>query len=110
MKAAADYVRDTLTVLLVPVAFLAILVLFYVYWTITAVYLVSSGEPNQLNNTPVGTFSFDSELQKLLIYHLFALLWCNAFINAASLFVIASSVCIWYFSQGTGQGSYGTIR
>jgi len=110
IKAAADYVRGTLTVLLVPPAFLAALLVFYVYWTITAVYLVSSGDPERLSTLPVGTFEFNSDLVRLLIYHLFALLWCNAFINACCLFVIASSVCIWYFSQGTGQVFVGSIR
>jgi len=110
IKAAADYVKSTLTVLLVPPVFLIALLAFYVYWTITTVFLVSSGTPEQMSKLPVGTFEFNGDLQKLLIYHLFALLWCNAFINAACQFVIASSVCIWYFAQGTGQWNTGSIR
>jgi len=45
-----------------------------------------------------------------MIYHLFGALWFTAFISACVQFIIASSTCIWYFSQGTGQGATGTVR
>lgn len=110
MKAASDYVRSTLTVFILPPTTVFVLLLFYVYWAIAAVYLVSSGDPSQISGTPFGTFEFDKTLKRLLIYHLFGLLWFNAFVIACTQFVIASSVCLWYFSQGTGQGASGTIR
>jgi len=74
------------------------------------VYLVSSGNTSQIGGTPFGTFTYDSNLKKLLAYHLLALLWGNAFISAATQFIISSSVCIWYFSQGTNEGSSKSVR
>jgi len=40
---------------------------------------------------------------------LFGLLWVNAFVIAATQFIMASSACLWYFSQGTGQAASGTV-
>lgn len=37
-------------------------------------------------------------------YHLFALLWTTAFIEALCSFIYSSTACIWYFEQGgTGK-------
>jgi choline transporter-like protein 2/4/5 len=110
LKAAADYVKDTPSVFLYAPFNVIVLILFYGYWGITAVYLVSSGDAKQIGNSAFGTFEFDKKLQRLLIYHVFALLWFNAFVIASTQFVLASSTCLWYFSQGTGQKSVKTIR
>jgi len=109
MKAAADYVKDTPTVFLVPPVTVVILLIFYAFWSGAAVFLVSSGDFNP-STTPFGTITFDKTLKRLLIYHLFGLLWVNAFIIAATQFVLASSTALWYFSQGTGQAAPATIR
>jgi len=110
LKAAADYVKETLIVFLVPIVAVLILAAFFAYWAITAVYLVSAGDPVQIKDSAFGTFDYDKKLQYYMIYHLFGLLWLSAFIAASVQFIIASSTCIWYFSQGTGQGASGTVR
>jgi len=110
IKAASDFVKDTWAVFLVPPMAILVLVAFYIYWGITSVYLASCGDTSQIKSTPFGTFSYDEDLQRLLIYHLFGLLWFNAFVIAGVQFIIASATCLWYFSQGTGQGASGTVR
>jgi len=110
LKAASDYVRNTLSVFLVPPVICVILVAFYTYWTITSIYLVSSGQATTTGSTPITSISFDTQLKKIMIYQLLGLLWVNAFVLASTQFIIASSTCLWYFSQGTGQGSSHTIR
>jgi len=110
LKAAADYVRNTLSVFLVPPVICLILVAFYVYWTITSVYLVSAGNVDTGNTVAITTFSYSTNLKRVMIYQLFGLLWVNAFVLASAQFIIASSTCLWYFSQGTGQKSSHTIR
>jgi len=110
MKAAADYVKDTPSAFIVPpLTFLSVMT-FFGFWGVAVVYLISSGDPSQIKSTPFGTFTFDKTLKRLLIYELFGLLWFNAFVIASCQFVIASSVSLWYFSQGTGQGASKTIR
>jgi len=110
IKAAADYVKETPSAMLLPPVTVIVLCIFFGYWGVTAVYLISSGDASRIEDTAFGTFEFDKNLQRLLIYHLFGLLWFNAFVIAATQFVLASSTCLWYFSQGTGQGAKGTIR
>jgi len=110
LKAAADYVKETMIVFLVPVVAVIFLAAWFAYWAVTAVYLVSAGDPVQVKNSAFGSFNYDKKLQYYMIYHLFGLLWFSAFVAAATQFIIASSVCIWYFSQGTGQGASGTVR
>jgi hypothetical protein len=110
IKAAADYVKETPSAMLLPPFTCVILILFFGYWGTTSVYLVSAGDTERLQDSAFGTFTFNKTLQRLLIYHLFGLLWFNAFCIAATQFVLASSTCLWYFSQGTGQGAQGTIR
>jgi len=110
LKAAADYVKETMIVFLVPIVAVIVLAAFFAYWAITAVYLVSAGNPVQIKNSAFGSFDYDKKLQYYMIYHLFGLLWFSAFISATVQFIIASSTCIWYFSQGTGQGASGTVR
>jgi len=110
LKAAADYVKDTPSVFLVPIFTVVILLVFYAFWSGAMVFLVSSGEASKLAGSPFATFTFDKTLKRLMIYQLFGLLWVNAFIIAATQFVMASSTALWYFSQGTGQNTPGTIR
>jgi hypothetical protein len=110
LKAAADYVKATLSVFFVPPVVVTILVLWYTYWTITSVYLVASAPAVTTGETPITSFAFDSQLKKLMVYNLLGLLWVNAFVLASTQFIIASSTCLWYFSQGTGQKAPGTIR
>lgn len=110
MKAAADYVKDTPSVFLVPPITVAILLIFYAFWSSAAIFLVSSGDATQIQGTALGTFTYNKTLKRLMIYHLFALLWVNAFIIAATQFVLASSTALWYFSQGTGQANKATLR
>ena len=98
MKASNEYISDTPSIYLVPTINLFILVGFYTYAAITAVYLISSGDPKQIEGTPIGKFEYDARLQRLLLYALIGLFWLNAFIIACTQFVITSSVCIWYFA------------
>lgn len=110
MKSAAEYVKATPSVFIVPVLSILVLAAFYAYWAVTAVYLASAGNPQRMKDYPFGTFDYDKKLQHYMIYHLFGGLWLTAFVAASVQFVIASSTCMWYFSQGTGQFASGTVR
>lgn len=45
----------------------------------------------------------------VLVYHVFALLWINAYIIGSVQFIIGASVCIWYFNCNSDIGKRGTI-
>ena len=44
-----------------------------------------------------------------MIYHVFALLWINAFIIGCVKFIIGASTCLWYFTCKTDTEGRGTI-
>ena len=44
----------------------------------------------------------DQALIEFYIF-LFGTLWCNAFVQAVGIFVVASACCIWYYSHGPNQ-------
>jgi len=71
-------------------------------------YLFSSGESTQLAGTPIGGFQYSETQKRLILYTVFGVLWGNAFIIASSQFIIASSVCMWYFAHP--QSPHGSIR
>jgi len=110
LKAAADYVKDTPSIFLVPIVIGVILGGFFAFWAAAGVYLISSGDATRYSDSAFGTFTYDKTLQRLLIYHLFGLLWFNAFVIASTQFILASSTALWYFSQGTGQEAPKSIR
>jgi len=110
LKAAADYVKETWSVFIVPIVAVIILAAFYAYWAVTSVYLVTGGDPKRMDTNAFATFDYSKKLEYYMIYHLFGGLWITAFVGASVQFIIASSVAMWYFSQGTGQGASGTVR
>ena len=110
IKAAADYVTDTPSALSVPIFLVIFLSGFYVLWIIIALYLYSSGTPYADGSTPIANFVWSQTTRKMQIFWIFELLWNNAFIIAASQFTLASSVCLWYFAQGTGNSAHATVR
>lgn len=110
LKATSDYIKDNMVMLAVPFGFFFVLFTFYTYWTISGVFMASCGDPVEFPLMPVETFKYDKTLQRFLIYHLLALFWVSATVNAALEFVVASSASIWYFSQGTGQKNKKALR
>lgn len=107
IKAAADYVKSTPQIMLVPPVMLLVLIGFYVYCAISAIYLFSSGDSTKLAGTQFGSFTYDNNTKYVILYTIFGILWGNAFIGAASQLIIAGSCCIWYFSQP--QGAHSTV-
>ena len=110
IKAAAEYVQDTPSAFLVPFLLLIFLSAFYVLWIIVALYLYSSGSAYSSGASPIANFVWNTNTRRLLVFWVFELLWNNAFIIAISQFVLASSVALWYFSQGLENGPRSTIR
>jgi hypothetical protein len=109
IKSAADYVKDTPQALLVPVVMIFFLTGYYVFWIIVALYLYSYGTPYSSGDSPLASIEWNSQTKKMLIFWLFELLWNNAFLIAMANFILASSVCMWYFAQNTGQGPRMTV-
>ena len=103
-KATGQFVAHTCGIVLVPIIQTAITLGMWAVCLYVLVYLVSAAG---FSYTSGDVFTSISNLaDNALIYFyvfLFGTLWCNAFIQAVGIFVIASACCIWYYSHGPNQ-------
>ena len=95
MEATSDFVRDVMSIFMVPIIFLFILAVWLAFWVVSAIYVFSVGKAYQL-----GRIEWNNTTRYVWIYHLFGLFWISAFIIGCAQFIIAATACIWYFSQG----------
>jgi solute carrier family 44 (choline transporter-like protein), member 2/4/5 len=102
METASEFVTQNLRVIFLPLISYAMVLVFFLYWIYTAVYLYSIGEPVYEDNSPVANIKWEDQTWYMMWYFLFGLFWCVAFIICLQQFIIAAMCCMWYFS---GQGS-----
>ena len=102
MEAASDFVTSTIRVIWLPIGAYILCVPYIAYWVVSAVYLYSIGEPYYKDMSLVAEIKWTDNTTYLWWFFLFGLLWTVAFIICAQQFMIAATVCQWYFS-GQGQ-------
>ncbi len=98
VEITAKYVKDTWSIFIVPIIFYIISGCFYGYWVALSIYLYSSGEVSKSNGSFLPEVIWTSTTRYAWWYHLFALFYINAFLDAYSQFVLSSSACIWYWT------------
>lgn len=97
-------------VFLLPLAACIITFLWYVLWLSSAIFIFSVGTPEPREGFEFITeMKWDENTRYILIYHVFMLLWVNAFIIGAIQFIIGASACIWYFTCKTDRQGKDTI-
>ena len=102
MKAASDFVTQNTRIALLPIVVYIITIPIALWWTASAVYLMSIGEPFQEEDSFIATIKYESATKYMGLFLLFGLFWILAFMIACVQFVIAATTCMWYFS---GQGA-----
>jgi solute carrier family 44 (choline transporter-like protein), member 2/4/5 len=102
MESASEFVAQNLRIVFLPLISYVWVMLFFLYWIYTAVYLYSIGEPEFRKNSPVANIVWDQQTWGMMWYFMFGLFWCVAYFICLQQFIIAAMVCMWYFS---GQGS-----
>lgn len=75
MEATSDFVRDVMSIFMVPIIFLFILAVWLAFWVVSAIYVFSVGKAYQL-----GRIEWNNTTRYVWIYHLFGLFWISAFI------------------------------
>ncbi len=95
----AEYISNVWSILIVPFFFWLLSGLYYAYWVALSIYLYSSGTISKSSYSFLPTVVWTSTTRYAWWYHLFALFYVNAFINAYAQFVLASSACVWYFDK-----------
>jgi solute carrier family 44 (choline transporter-like protein), member 2/4/5 len=106
MKVGTQYIRDVWLTLLIPPIFFVLTVGLYIYWTLACLYLYSSGTLTQRGTSanPFATVNWGTTERAAFYFEFWGILWTNAILIALEQFILASSVCIWYFSVNSDSG------
>ncbi|KAM8848863.1 choline transporter-like protein 1 isoform 1-T1 [Synchiropus picturatus] len=78
--------------------FLALL-LFWLYWVLVLLFLGTSGNPVQNEETGLTEFRLTGSLQYLTWYHAVGLVWISEFILACQQMIVAGAVVTYYFTR-----------
>lgn len=103
IKTATLYVRDVPLCMLVPPIATIINAIYWCVWLFGLVYIYSVGTFVKKGNSPLASVEWEQNTKYMLWYYLFGGLWGNAFIQATTQFILGSTVCMWYFTQGEGM-------
>ncbi|XP_042275085.1 choline transporter-like protein 1 isoform X3 [Thunnus maccoyii] len=80
------------------VTFLALL-LFWIYWVLVLLFLGTTGNPVQNEETGLTEFRLTGPLQYLTWYHAVGLVWISEFILACQQMTVAGAVVTYYFTR-----------
>ncbi|KAM3866924.1 choline transporter-like protein 1 [Diretmus argenteus] len=78
--------------------FLALL-LFWIYWVLVLLFLGTTGNPIQNEETSLTEFRLTGPLQYLTWYHAIGLVWISEFILACQQMTVAGAVVTYYFTR-----------
>jgi len=98
MKAGTVFIKDVWTALLVPPVFFIVGILIFAYWVVCSIYIYSTGDIEQEDDDALAEIEWDDTTRNIFYFHFFAIYWVVAFILAFEQFVLASTVCLWYYS------------
>ncbi|XP_041653424.1 choline transporter-like protein 1 isoform X2 [Cheilinus undulatus] len=80
------------------VTFLALLI-FWIYWVLVLLFLGTTGNPVQNEETGLTEFRLTGPLQYLTWYHAVGLIWITEFILACQQMTVAGAVVTYYFTR-----------
>jgi len=79
IKTATLFVKDNFSIIGVPPVFGLFIAVFFVWWIISVVYIVATGDITGDKTTPFATVSFNTTTRRMFWYFLFGGLWKIAF-------------------------------
>ena len=82
LKCSARFVNENMTIILVPPVFYVILIVWFIFWMVGAVYLYTVGEIDEKSSLPFGQFIYDKKTKYFMWIYLFGLFWGFAFLLA----------------------------
>jgi len=103
-KTAGQFVSHTCGIVLVPIIQTIVNLGMWAVCLVALLYLISAATFTYTSGdvfTSINDLT-DTALIQFYVF-VFGTLWCNAFIQAAGIFVVASACCIWYYSHGPNQ-------
>ncbi|XP_062332454.1 choline transporter-like protein 1 isoform X2 [Osmerus eperlanus] len=79
------------------------LVVFWLYWILVLLFLGTTGNPIQNEETGLTEFRLTGALQYLTWYHAVGLIWISEFILACQQMTVAGAVVTYYFTRDKGR-------
>lgn len=104
MRTAADFIRDTYRVFLVPIFFFFAIAIWMAYWIVSIVFIWSVGDIKDDRKTPFASIEWSETTRYVFLYDVFGMFWVNAFLICSCQFIIAVGVCTWYFTHSADSG------
>lgn len=99
IKSAALFVGQTFWIVLLPIFFAVLVLVYFGFWLLVLAYLWTIGTVTSGSATPFVSIDWDTQNIYLIIAHFFAVLWNIAFLNYLMIFIIACSCVIWYYNN-----------
>ncbi|KAM9740808.1 choline transporter-like protein 1 isoform 2-T2 [Menidia menidia] len=84
---------------LLPFSTFCLLLLFWTYWLLVLLFLGTSGNPEQNEDTGLTEFRLSGALQYLPWFHALGLVWVSEFILACQQMTVAGAVVTYYFTR-----------
>ncbi|KAJ8262096.1 hypothetical protein GJAV_G00162130 [Gymnothorax javanicus] len=75
------------------------LVIFWIYWVMVLLFLGTTGDPVQNEETGLVEFRLSGPLQYMNWYHAVGLIWISEFILACQQMTVAGAVVTYYFTR-----------
>jgi len=109
-QTTAQYIMNNLKIFLLPMLAYIFAFAWLCTWMVSAIYVMSVGEPAPREGYPFLTeMQWEEETRRIFFYQVFMLFWINAWIMGMCQFVIGSA-CIWYFEVNSDSGGSGSVR
>lgn len=103
IQCSADYVREVMSALFVPLIFLVAKAILFTFCIVVGCYIYTSAEIDRSDSLlPFMEAILDTKTRLFLFYHIFASFWTIAFLLSVSQFVKGSACAIWYFRRSSG--------
>eukprot|EP00164_Ancoracysta_twista_P000960 GFYU01001257.1.p2 GENE.GFYU01001257.1~~GFYU01001257.1.p2 ORF type:complete len:682 (+),score=229.41 GFYU01001257.1:660-2705(+) len=102
VKEASAAIGDMPFIIGYPIITFLLMLALMLWWVFVALFLASAGTnvDKEIDGKPgYKEYTFDDDLKKMIIYHLFGGLWTAQFILALSEIVIAGAVANWYWCK-----------
>lgn len=104
MKAGTLFIKDVWYSIFVPIGFFIVTVAIFCYWVVASVFIYATGDIDSDGNGGTAEVEWDDTTRNAFWFHAVGIFWVVAFMIAFEQFVLASTVCIWYYSHKSDAG------
>lgn len=98
IKTASEFIASNCCIIFTPIIISIFLIIFIFAWIAGLVFLWSVGELEAGGATAFAKIKWDQKTKGFMVLYFFGLLWNAAFINYMTIFIVACTVAMWYFT------------